>query len=101
MSNEAAMVVFVLALALQICVSGMGPIWAGLVIPALYGSLMGVTVLGYYQAFGAWPLRMDEVLVQGGLPVLALLVVWLGVQYWKSHCHTRTGHGPAKVEDLE
>ena len=40
MSNEAAMVVFVLALALQICVSGMGPIWAGLVIPALYGSLI-------------------------------------------------------------
>ena len=101
MSNEAAMIVFVLALALQICVSGMGPIWAGLVIPALYGSLMGVTVLGYYQAFGAWPLRMDEVLVQGGLPVLALLVVWLGVQYWKSRCHTRTGHGPAKVEELE
>ena len=95
------MVVFVLALALQICVSGMGPIWAGLVIPALYGCLMVVTVLGYYLAFDAWPLRMDEVLVQGGLPVLALLVVWLGGQYWKSCCHTRAGHGPAKVEDLE
>lgn len=101
MGNEAAMVLFILALAVQICVSGMGPVWAGLVIPALYGSLMEVTVLGYHQAFGAWPLRMDEVLVQGGLPALALLLVWLGVQYWKSRCHTRTGHGPAKLEDLE
>lgn len=101
MSNEAARIVFVLALALQVCVSGMGPIWAGIVIPALYGSLMGATVLGYYQAFGAWPLRMDEVLVQGGLPVVALLLVWLGVRYWKSRGQTRTGRGPARLEELE
>ena len=34
-------------------------------------------------------------------PLVLLLLVWLGVQYWKSRCHTRTGHGPAKLEDLE
>lgn len=101
MTNEVAMVMFVLALALQICISGMGPIWAGVVIPALYGSLMGVTVLGYYQAFGAWPLRMDEVLVQGGLPAVALLLVWLGVQYWKSRGRIRTGGGPVNLDGLE
>ena len=60
MSNESAMMMFVLILALQICVAGMGPIWAGVVIPVLCGSVVGVTVLGYHQAFGAWPLRMDQ-----------------------------------------
>ena len=99
MSNEVAMILFVLALVVQICVSGIGPVWAGVVIPALYGSLMGVTVLGYYQVFGAWPLRMDEVLVQGGLPAVALLLVWLGVQYWKNR--ERAGHSWSKLEELE
>ena len=101
MSNESAMMMFVLVLALQICVAGMGPIWAGVVIPALYGSVVGVTVLGYHQAFGVWPLRMDQVLVQGGLPVVALLLVWLGVRYWKNQGQTRAGVGPAKLEELE
>ncbi len=101
MSNEIATVMFVLVLALQVCVSGLGPIWAGAVIPALYGSLAGVTVVGYYQAFGAWPLRMDEVLVQGGLPILALLLVWLGVQHWKRWGRARAGHVRGKLEELE
>ena len=101
MSNESAMMMFVLILALQICVAGMGPIWAGVVIPALYGSVVGVTVLGYHQAFGAWPLRMDQVLVQGGLPVVALLLVWLGGRDWKNQGQTRAGVGPAKLEELE
>lgn len=101
MSNESAMVLFVLVLALQICISGLGPIWAGLVIPGLYCSLMGVTVLGYHQAFGAWPLRMDEVLVQGGLPALALLLAWLGVRYWKEQGRPGAGHSPARLEELE
>ena len=48
MSNEIATVMFVLVLALQVCVSGLGPIWAGAVIPALYGSLAGVTVSRIY-----------------------------------------------------
>lgn len=101
MSYEHARMMFVLVLALQICVAGMGPVWAGVVIPVLYGSVVGATVLGYHQAFGVWPLRMDQVLVQGGLPILALLLVWLGIRCWKDRGQSRAEVGPANLEELE
>ena len=41
------MLVFLLALAVQVCVSGLRPFWAGLILPALYEGLIWVTMAGY------------------------------------------------------
>lgn len=48
------MLVFLLALAVQVCVSGLRPFWAGLILPALYEGLIWVTMAGYAQVYGRW-----------------------------------------------
>ena len=82
------MLVFLLALAVQVCVSGLRPFWAGLILPALYEGLIWVTMAGYAQVYGRWQPEPLRVFLEASVPAAALLVVWLGIRCWSGRRHS-------------
>ena len=83
MPTVTAMILFLLALAVQAWASGLRPFWPGLVLPALHEALVLLTMAGYREYYGYWQSQPLEVFLQGSVPAAALLILWAGVRLWK------------------
>ena len=88
MPTITAIAVFLLALALQAWLSGLRPLWPGLVLPALHELLVLLTMAGYRQAYEVWQPDPAGAFLQGSIPAIALLILWAGVRLWKRHWET-------------
>lgn len=96
------MLVFLLALAVQVCVSGLRPFWAGLILPALYEGLIWVTMAGYAQVYGRWQPEPLRVFLEASVPAAALLVVWVGIRCWSGRRgRLAPSGGQVNLGDLE
>ena len=83
MPTVTAMILFLLALAVQAWASGLRPFWPGLVLPALHEALVLLTMLSYHEYYGYWQYQPVEVFLLGSVPAAALLILWAGARLWK------------------
>ena len=99
MPTITAIVVFLLALALQAWLSGLRPFWPGLVLPALHEGLILLTMLGYRESYGTWQAQPLEVFLQGSAPAAVLLILWAGARLWRGRWE-RDGLRRMQAQDL-